>query len=140
MRGRFLSAALPRLVAAAWSVWAYATAYAYLDGPPATLEMTQYYLPISISAAWSVAATLALVGALVPPSRLVWLQILGATLRGLGLAITAGLLTVWGIEFVAGEMNRGWVSGKNYWMLALAALAACWYVGQDAPREVATDD
>lgn len=119
-----------RAIALVWAVWCVATALAYVDQTPETLARTEAMLHVPIWVAWASASVFLILGAIVPPSDREWVKRLGAMLRGIGMAISAGMLALWGLEFMTGDMDRGWVSGKNYLLLSMCALASSWYVGK----------
>lgn len=128
-------AALPRGIALVWAAWGAATAYAYLDGAPPQLATVENLLHMPLWILWATAAVLLVCGALVPPKAPQRAQETGAWLRGIGLAITAGLLGAWSVEFFATDASRGWVSAKNYVILAACAIHHAWVIGRNrAPR------
>lgn len=123
--------AVPRVIALGWSAWAAATAVAYFDGAPPQLERLEETIRIiPIWGMWATAAVLMALGAVLPTISIGRLKDLAGWLRGGGLAITAGLLGLWAVEFFVADQDRGWVSGKNYMLLAAAALTHSWYVGR----------
>lgn len=115
-------ALIPRLITALWSVWAGATSWAYVHETPQALEATESFLHIPIWGAWCITATVLALGSAQPPFGTPWLQWLGTGLRVGGMAMCAGLLMAWSTEFFTAEMARGWVTGKNYLMLAVLAM------------------
>lgn len=115
-------AVLPRLITAVWAGWCASTAYAYIDETPRVLQATQDFLHIEVWQAWAFTTVTLLLGTLAPPRGPRWLLWLGTVLRLGGMAMCAGLLLAWATEFFFTDMNRGWVTGKNYLMLAWMAL------------------
>lgn len=137
----------PRLLAAVWATWAAATGYAYRDGAPVQLATVEDILPVPLTVVWYAAAVALLAGALVPPQAGHRWTRLGSHLRGAGLVAVVALLGIWAAEFYTTGVERGWVTGKNYVLLALAGLTHAWWIGRDrAPRrqrgdpEVTADD
>lgn len=123
-----------RAIAVVWAVWCVATALAYVDQTPETLMRTEEMLHVPIWIAWTSASGFLLLGAIIPPSDRDWVKRLGAMLRGIGMAIAAAMLALWGLEFMTGDMERGWVSGKNYLLLSMCALVSSWHVGKVTER------
>lgn len=115
-------ALIPRLITALWSVWAGATSYAYVHETPQALEATESFLHIPIWGAWCITATVLALGSAQPTFGPPWMQWLGTGLRVGGMAMCAGLLMAWSTEFFTSDMARGWVTGKNYLMLAVLAM------------------
>lgn len=137
MRGQWRRATvliLTRLLAIGWAVWAASTAWAYADTTPEVLQNVEILLRTPIWAVWAAAAMLLLLGVMVPPSTRTWVQHTGTVLRGSGMALAAGLLFLWGAEFYTSDMERGWVSGKNYLWLGALALASSYLVGLGSER------
>lgn len=131
--------AAPRVIALVWAVWGFSTAYAYKDGPPTQLQNVEAFTHLPIWFLWTLSAVLLTIGALTPAPPGSRLQEVISWARGIGLAITVGLLGLWTIEFMSTEIDRGWVSGKNYLILALSALSHAWWVGRNrapGPPEV----
>lgn len=128
-------ATIPRGIALVWAVWGAGTAYAYVDGAPPQLSTVEDLLHMPLWIMWAVAAVMLFAGAAVPPKAGQRSQTIGTVLRGLGLAITAGLLGAWAVEFFTTTSDRGWVSGKNYALLAFCGLSHAWHIGRNrAPR------
>lgn len=127
---RWARVAAPRAIAIGWAAWAAATAAAYVDGAPPQLERLENALGIPIWGMWATAATLLALGSVIPTPRRGKVQDVAGWLRGGGLALTAGLLGLWAVEFFLADQARGYVSGKNYMLLAACALSHSWYVGR----------
>lgn len=117
----------PRILGVAWGVWAASTAWAYVDGAPPQLATVEHLVVAPVWVLWATVAALLLVGSVIPPG--VPGQRAAGWLRGIGLALTAGLLSAWAVEFFV-EGGRGPVSGKNYALLALIALHHSWWIGR----------
>lgn len=49
------------------------------------------------------------------------------------------LLALWGLEFISSDVERGWVSGKNYLMLAVNGLFFGYLVSRYSVREGKTN-
>lgn len=132
--------AATRIIALGWAAWSAATAWAYKDGAPPQLERIEVTFGIPIWAMWATASALLILGGILPSMRAGRLEDLTGWLRGGGLAITAGLLGLWAVEFFVASEARGWVSGKNYALFAVAALTHAWYAGRHrAPPRVRGD-
>ena len=132
----WVSLAAPRIIALGWATWAASTAWAYRHGAPAQLHRIESTLHIDVWVMGAVAAALMMAGAVIPTLSNPRLQEVAGWLRGGGLAMAAGLLGLWAVEFYATDVSRGWVSGKNYLLLAMCALSHSWWVGRHrAPRK-----
>ncbi|MHC2848862.1 hypothetical protein ACUXOC_000284 [Corynebacterium mucifaciens] len=121
---------LPRLLATAWAVWAAATAVAYIGRVPPQLEAVDAVIPAPVWLLWAVAAVALVLGVFVPSGASPRSQDIARWLRIIGMAIIIAELVVWSAAFVA-ENPRGWVSGKNYLMLAVMALFSTWTIARD---------
>lgn len=119
----------PRIIALGWAAWAASTAWAYIDGAPPQLQRVENALHIEVWALWAVSAVMLFAGGTIPASG-ERLQSITGWLRGGGLALSAGLLGLWAVEFFITDSTRGWVSGKNYLLLAACALSHSWWVGR----------
>lgn len=126
----WLRLAAPRIIALGWSAWAASTAWAYREGAPIQLQRLEGTLQVDVWVVWAISATLLLVGAIIPTRSEGKLQDLSGWLRGGGLALAAGLLGLWAVEFYLTDVSRGWVSGKNYLLLAVCALSHSWWIGR----------
>lgn len=122
--------AAPRIIALGWSIWAASTAWAYHDGAPVQLQRVEDALHIDVWVMWAVSAVLLAVGAVIPTRSQGRIQEVAGWVRGGGLALSAGLLGLWAVEFFATDVSRGWVSGKNYLLLAVCALSHSWWIGR----------
>lgn len=125
-----LRVAAPRVIALVWAAWSAATAYAYLGGAPPQLARVESVLPfIEVWHLWAMSTVLLIVGALIPGRVHSRLQDLAGWFRIIGLAMIAGLLAMWAVEFFTADA-RGWVSGKNYLLLAMCTLTHAWWIGK----------
>lgn len=115
-------AVIPRLMTALWCLWCMATSRAYVDATPDVLQATEAFLHIDIWMVWAITAGLLALGTLSPPIGPAWVLWTGSILRIMGMSICAGLLLAWSVEFFMTDMDRGWVTGKNYLILAVLAL------------------
>lgn len=120
----------PRIIALIWAAYAALTSMAYMGARPEQLEVPRTILPVSLWAAWATAATLLTLGAVFPPTASPRLRRIARILRISGLALIAALLTMW-TEAYLGYGDRGWVSGKNYLTLLVAAGFSAVIAGQD---------
>lgn len=120
----------PRAVALTWAIYAALTSMAYIGARPEQLEVPRTILPVSLWAAWATAGVLLVLGALAPPTASPRLRRIARILRVSGLALIAGLLTMW-TEAYMGYGDRGWVSGKNYLALLVAAGFSAVIAGRD---------
>lgn len=124
----------PRAVALTWAVYAALTSMAYMDARPEQLEVPATILPVRLWAAWAAAGVLLTLGAVFPPTASPRLRRIARILRVVGLALIAGLLTMW-TEAYMGYGDRGWVSGKNYLALLVAAGFSAVIAGRDGGGE-----
>ena len=121
---------LPRLLAVAWAVWAAATAVAYIGNVPPQLEAVDGATLTPVWLLWSIAATALVVGVLVPTHASGTANDVARWLRIAGMMIISAELVIWSAAFFTDE-PRGWVSGKNYLMLAVMALFSTWTIARD---------
>ena len=119
----------PRIIALGWAAWATSTAWAYIDGAPAQLQRIEDTFRVDVWVLWAISAVALFAGALIPASG-ERLQSITGWLRGGGLALSSALLGLWAMEFLATDATRGWVSGKNYLLLAACALSHSWWIGR----------
>ena len=124
----------PRIIALIWAAYAALTSMAYMGARPEQLEVPRTILPVSLWAAWATAGVLLALGALAPPTAGPRLRRAARILRISGLALIAALLTMW-TEAYLGYGDRGWVSGKNYLALLVAAGFSAVIAGQDGGGE-----
>lgn len=124
----------PRAVALTWAVYAGLTSMAYMGARPEQLEVPRTILPVSLWQAWAAAGVLLTLGAVFPPTASPRLRRIARILRVVGLALIAGLLTMW-TEAYMGYGDRGWVSGKNYLALLVAAGFSAVIAGRDGGGE-----
>ncbi|MBV7294941.1 hypothetical protein KRX51_03280 [Corynebacterium sp. TAE3-ERU12] len=127
---------LPRVVSAVWALWAWATMIAYFHETPEQLFAVARLLPgHAVPVVWGIAATLMTIGAVIPPGGTV--GGIARISRSVGMTLTAGLLCGWGMAYLCDSMdqqNRLWVSAKNYFLLALVAMACGLIVGRNTGR------
>lgn len=131
--GEYVQRYLPRFLATAWAVWAAATAVAYVDLVPKQLEAVDGAISAPVWLLWSVAAAALTLGVLVPSDAKAWAHDIARWLRITGMTIISAELVIWTAAFFVDE-PRGWVSGKNYCMLALMALFSTWTIARDRAR------
>ena len=124
---------LPRLLAVMWAGWAAATAGAYVDLVPKQLDVVDSVIPMPVWAVWVAAAVALVLGALVPSGAPGRLQERARWLRIFGMVLISAELVIWTAAFFA-DQPRGWVSGKNYLMLAVMALFSTWTIARDRAR------
>lgn len=125
---------LPRLLALVWAAWCVATAVAYVHHVPEQLVAVDGAFKAPVWTVWAAAATLLVLGTLAPATSHAKVKDFSRWLRITGMSIAAAMLTMWTIAFCVAE-PRGWVSGKNYALLALMALFTTWTIARDgAPR------
>ena len=121
---------LPRLLAAVWAVWSAATAIAYVDMVPKQLAAVDDVIPLPVWTVWAAAAALLALGVLVPSVASDRSQEIARWMRIIGMTIIAAELVIWSAAFFV-EQPRGWVSGKNYLLLAVLALFSTWTIARD---------
>lgn len=125
---------VPRLTALGWAIFAALTALAYYGVSPAQLEVPSSLLPGGLWVAWAFAAVLLMIGALVPPNASETQRGIARWFRIAGIAVIAALLAMWTDAFISSG-DRGWVSGKNYLALLVAAVASAVITGRERGRE-----
>ena len=118
-----------------WAIWDAATAVAYIDSSPPQLQRVENILHMPIWVVWAVATAFLVVGVLIPAKRSERFRELAIWTRGIGMALSAALLALWGLEFIFSDAERGWVSGKNYLMLADNGLFFGYLVSRYSMRE-----
>ena len=121
---------LPRFLAVAWAVWAAATAVAYVGLVPPQLEAVDGALSAPVWMLWCVAAGALVLGVLVSSSAPNKVHDIARWSRIIGMGIIAAELVIWSAAFFV-DQPRGWVSGKNYLMLAVMALFSTWTIARD---------
>ena len=94
------------------------------------LEAVDAVIPAPVWLLWAVAAVALVLGVFVPSGASPRSQDIARWLRIIGMTIIIAELVVWSASFVA-ENPRGWVSGKNYLMLAVMALFSTWTIARD---------
>lgn len=124
---------LPRFLAVAWAVFAAATAVAYVDKVPPQLESVDGAISVPMWLLWAAAASTLLFGALVPSGVSGRVRDVARWSRITGMGIITAELVIWAIVFFF-DQPRGWVSGKNYCMLALMAIFSTWTIARDRAR------
>ena len=115
-----------------WAIWDAATAVAYIDSSPPQLQRVENILHMPIWVVWAVATACLVVGVLIPIKRF---RELAIWTRGIGMVLSVILLALWGLEFIFSDAERGWVSGKNYLMLAVNGLFFGYLVSRYSVRE-----
>lgn len=121
---------LPRFLAVAWAVFAAATAVAYVDKVPPQLEAVDGAISVPMWLLWAAAASTLLFGSLVPSGASERARDVARWSRIIGMGIITAELVIWAIVFFF-DQPRGWVSGKNYGMLAAMALFSSWTIARD---------
>lgn len=124
---------LPRFLAVAWAVFAAATAVAYVDKVPPQLEAVDGAISVPMWLLWTAAASTLLFGSLVPSGVSGRVRDVTRWSRITGMGIITAELVIWTAAFFVDE-PRGWVSGKNYCMLALMAIFSTWTIARDRAR------
>lgn len=121
---------LPRFLATAWAAFAAATAVAYIGLVPPQLKAVDGAISFPMWLLWAVAATALLFGSLVPSSAPDRARDVASWSRIIGMGIITAELVIWTAAFFV-DQPRGWVTGKNYCMLALMAVFATWTIASD---------
>lgn len=124
---------LPRFLAVAWAAFAAATAVAYIGLVPPQLKAVDGAISFPMWLLWSVAAAALLFGALVPSGAPEHALDVARWSRIIGMGIITAELVIWTAAFFV-DQPRGWVTGKNYGMLAIMALFATWTIARDRAR------
>ena len=124
---------LPRFLAVAWAVFAAATAVAYIGLVPPQLEAVDGAISVPMWLLWAVATAALFFGSLVPSGASERARDVARWSRIIGMGIITAELVIWTIAFFC-DQPRGWVSGKNYGMLAVMALFSTWTIARDRAR------
>lgn len=124
---------LPRILAVVWGVWCIATAVAYVHHVPQQLVAVDGAVSAPVWAVWATAATLLIVGSLAPGASPPQVQNLSRWVRIIGMAIACAMLILWSAAFFIDE-PRGWVSAKNYSLLAVMAMVSSWIIARDSAK------
>lgn len=122
---------LPRLLALVWAAWCVVTAVAYVHHVPEQLQAVDGAVKAPVWTVWAAAAALLVLGTLAPSTASPKAKDVSRWLRITGMSIAAAMLIMWTIAFCVAE-PRGWVSGKNYALLALMALYTTWTIARDS--------
>lgn len=116
----------PRTTATLWAIYAATTSYGYWGKSVDALTPVESILPSSSPAlAWAVTAVILTIGVLAPDKQR-WAAT-GRICRLTGITIAGALLAMWAGSYfydAIAEHSRMWVSGKNYVMLTIAAMAS----------------
>ena len=121
---------LPRFLAVAWAAFAAATAVAYIGLVPPQLEAVDGAISVPMWLLWAVATAALFFGSLVPSGASERARDVARWSRIIGMGIITAELVIWAIAFFC-DQPRGWVSGKNYGMLAVMALFSSWTIARD---------
>lgn len=121
---------LPRMLALGWALWCTATAVAYVEHVPPQLEAVDGALASPVWGLWAGAAVLLLLGSVVTSAAPPRVQNVARWLRITGMTITCATLIIWTVAFFMDE-PRGWVTGKNYALLAIMAAVTTWTIARD---------
>lgn len=124
---------LPRILAVVWGVWCVATAVAYVHHVPQQLAAVDSAVTAPVWAVWATAATLLIVGSLVPGASPPQVQNVSRWARIIGMAVACAMLIMWSAAFFVDE-PRGWVSAKNYALLAVMAMVSSWIIARDSAK------
>ena len=124
---------LPRFLAVAWAAFAAATAVAYIGLVPPQLEAVDGAISVPMWLLWAVATAALFFGSLVPSGASERARDVARWSRIIGMGIITAELVIWTIAFFC-DQPRGWVSGKNYGMLAVMALFSTWTIARDRAR------
>mgnify|MGYP007100460471 CR=1 FL=1 len=124
---------LPRLLAVMWALWNMATAAAYVDRVPPQLEVVDKATSVPLWTIWALATIALALGVLAPSTAPDKVQDVARWLRIGGMMIACAALIVWTVAFFYDE-PRGWVTGKNYALLAAMAAFTTWTIARDNAR------
>ena len=134
---RVWPALIPRLITLGWAGWAAATSYAYISGAPDHLLLVERIVHMPIWIMWAVIATILTIGSIIPPGLRI--SPIGSWMRIIGMALIAAAVMLWCWGFFIADWDRGWVSAKNYGLIAVAAAASSWITGRETHRMVRHD-
>ena len=134
---RVWPALIPRLITLGWAGWAVATSWAYVDETPEPLVLIESIVHIPIWIVWALIAAILIVGSVIPPGLRI--SPAGSWLRIIGMAMIAAAVVLWTWGFLDSDWGRGWVSAKNYGLIAVAAAGSAWITGRERHRVVKHD-
>ena len=131
---------LPRILAVVWGIWCIATAVAYVHHVPQQLAAVDGAVAAPVWAVWATSATLLIIGVIAPGTSTPRVQNVSRWMRVTGMTIACAMLVLWSAAFFIDE-PRGWVSAKNYALLAVMALVSSWIIARDsAERQEVTHE
>lgn len=127
-------ALIPRLITLGWAGWAAATSWAYFDEVPGHLALVENIIHMPVWVMWAAISIILILGSIIPPGMR--LSPIGSWLRIIGMSLTAAAVVLWTWGFFTVDWERGWVSAKNYGLIAIAAGASAWITGREKHRVV----
>lgn len=122
---------LPRIIAGIWCLWSWSMVAAYVGGAPRQLAALESSVPFQLWFLWLIAAVLLTVGTVLP--RKGKYTRASRSTRVYGLAMVTIMLMLWASAFFTADMARGWVSAKNYLLLAFFSVFTSYFIARDKP-------
>lgn len=121
----------PRIIAGVWCLWSWSMVAAYIGGAPRQLATLEASVPFQLWFLWLIAAVLLTVGTALP--RKGKYRRAARCARVYGLAMVTIMLMLWAAAFFTADMERGWVSAKNYLLLAFFSVFTSYFIARDRP-------
>ncbi|MBK4162644.1 hypothetical protein [Corynebacterium macginleyi] len=94
---------------------------AYIGGAPRQLISLEQSIPLQLWTLWFIAAVFLTLGTALPLRGRY--QRVSRLARVNGLTLVTVMLLLWSVAFFTADMSRGWVSAKNYLLLAFSAFS-----------------
>lgn len=126
-----ISALVPRILSLLWATWAIATAAAYAHHVPPQLIGVDDAVNVKLWVVWLTAALLLIMGALAPNRSAREILEAARITRIIGISLIVALLITWTVTFSL-EGGRGWVTGKNYALLAALSAYSAWTIARNS--------
>lgn len=125
---------LPRIIAGVWCAWSWGMVLAYVDGAPNQLISLERSVPFQLWILWLIAAAFLTLGTVLPLRGRY--QRVSRCARIYGLTMVTVMLMLWSVAFFTADMSRGWVSAKNYLLLAFFSVFTSYFIARDRPSPV----
>lgn len=125
---------LPRIIAGVWCAWSWSMVLAYIGGAPRQLISLEESIPLQLWILWFIAAVFLTLGTALPLRGRY--QRVSRLARVNGLTLVTVMLLLWSVAFFTADMSRGWVSAKNYLLLAFFSVFTSYFIARDKPSSV----